>query len=289
MADPQVTPNSAEADGGQQSTRSIEQEVEVAGTPEQVWQAIATGPGITAWFVPTDVTEAVGGVVRQSFGPGPEMQVEGRVRAWEPPRRFGYAERAEGDEGMAFEFLVEARDQGTCVVRLVNSGFGYGDDWDAQYDSMDSGWRLFLHNLQLHLELFAGQPATSMMPMAMAAGRGSRAEVWRLLADRLGIDRRPTTGSRLTAGADAPAPFSGVVRRSTPGMVSMVIDEPAPGTAFLAVEGTDDMVGVSIWFYLYGEAGAAAAVRDEPRWRAWLDEVFPAPVDQTLVDTPASG
>ena len=26
---------------------------EVPGTPDEVWQAIATGPGISSWFVPT--------------------------------------------------------------------------------------------------------------------------------------------------------------------------------------------------------------------------------------------
>ena len=29
--------------------RSVQVEVEVPGTPEQVWQAIATGPGVGAW------------------------------------------------------------------------------------------------------------------------------------------------------------------------------------------------------------------------------------------------
>ena len=43
------------------SDRTIEHEIEVSGTPEQVWQAIATGQGITAWFVPTKVEERAGG------------------------------------------------------------------------------------------------------------------------------------------------------------------------------------------------------------------------------------
>jgi uncharacterized protein YndB with AHSA1/START domain len=271
----------------QQATRSIEQEVEVVGTPEQVWNAIATGPGITAWFVPTEVTGEVGGVVRQSFGPGPEMQVEGRVRAWDPPRRFAFAEHAEGDEGMAFEFLVEARDEASCTVRLVNSGFKYGEEWDAQYDGMDSGWRLFLHNLQLHLELFAGQQATSLMATGMAVGRGGREQVWRELAERLEIDPSPTSGSRITVGVGAPAPMSGVVRQAPLGMVSIVLDEPASGTGFFAIEGTGDMVSVSIWMYLYGEAGAAAAARDEPRWQGWLAESYPMPAYEPPVDAPA--
>lgn len=113
---------------GNDEGRAIELEVTVAGTPEQVWEAIATGPGITAWFVPTTVEGEPGGVITQDFGPG--MLVEGRVQAWEPPHRFSYGERAEPTPGtMAFEFLVEARDGGTCVVRLVNSGFGSGEEW----------------------------------------------------------------------------------------------------------------------------------------------------------------
>ena len=37
--------------------RSVQVEVEVPGTPEEVWQAIATGPGISSWMVPTEFEE----------------------------------------------------------------------------------------------------------------------------------------------------------------------------------------------------------------------------------------
>ena len=40
--------------------RSVQVEVEVPGTPEEVWQAIATGPGISSWFVPTAFEERDG-------------------------------------------------------------------------------------------------------------------------------------------------------------------------------------------------------------------------------------
>lgn len=42
-------------------TRSLELEVEVPGTPEQIWEAIATGPGITSWLHPTEVEGREGG------------------------------------------------------------------------------------------------------------------------------------------------------------------------------------------------------------------------------------
>src|ERR1700722_7309777 len=40
--------------------RSIKVEVGVPGTPEEVWQAIATGPGISAWFTPAKFEERDG-------------------------------------------------------------------------------------------------------------------------------------------------------------------------------------------------------------------------------------
>jgi uncharacterized protein YndB with AHSA1/START domain len=69
----------------QPTPRSIELEVEVAGTPEEVWEAIATGPGISAWLHPTEFEERQGGRFRYDMGFGIR---EGTVTAWEPPHRF---------------------------------------------------------------------------------------------------------------------------------------------------------------------------------------------------------
>ena len=44
-------------------------QVEVPGTPEEVWQAIATGPGIATWFAPAEVDERVGGRIVTDHGP----------------------------------------------------------------------------------------------------------------------------------------------------------------------------------------------------------------------------
>ena len=68
--------------------RSIELEVEVPGTPDEVWRTIATGPGISSWFVPAEVAEREGGDITLSFGPG--FDETGRVTAYDPPRRFAY-------------------------------------------------------------------------------------------------------------------------------------------------------------------------------------------------------
>src|SRR5919112_849822 len=60
----------------------LEFSVEVPGTPEQVWQAIATAKGMSAWFAPTEIEEREGGSLH--FTMGPEMGSDGQVTAWEP-------------------------------------------------------------------------------------------------------------------------------------------------------------------------------------------------------------
>ena len=46
----------------------LELTFEMPGTPEQVWDAIATANGISAWFLPTDLEEREGGAVAFHMG-----------------------------------------------------------------------------------------------------------------------------------------------------------------------------------------------------------------------------
>lgn len=64
-------------------------EVEVAGTPEQVWAAIATAQGLSAWFLPTDVEERAGGALVTHMG---ETDSPATITDWEPPHRLVYEE-----------------------------------------------------------------------------------------------------------------------------------------------------------------------------------------------------
>ena len=59
--------------------RSIQVEIEVPGTPEEVWQAIATGPGIPAWFVPAEFEEEEGKPVAVTLDFGPAMDSHSRL------------------------------------------------------------------------------------------------------------------------------------------------------------------------------------------------------------------
>ena len=195
------------------------------------------------------------------------MKVPGRVAVWEPPHRIVF-DGGEGVDGLAFEWLVEARDGGTCIVRLVNSGFGAGGPWDDQYDQMQEGWKLFLFNLQLHTTHFPGQSARAMLPMAM--WEVTRDELWPKLLSALGFPEHPVVGERVSVSTDAPA-MGGTVVAADSWRLALLLDDPAPGTGIIAAEGAGDQMAISIWSYLYGEAGAAAVERDEPKWSQWLE------------------
>jgi uncharacterized protein YndB with AHSA1/START domain len=255
-------------------SRSLELEVEVLGTPEEVWAAVATGPGIGSWFVPGTVDEREGGETVSHFGPGDSMTVRGRVRVWDPPHRVVFDGGDEG-EGMAFEWVVEARDGGTCVVRLVNSGFGSGKEWDDQYDALEAGWRMFLHNLSLHRRYFPGQVGVAVQPMGMAAI--SLDEAWATVTTALGFPTAPAVGERVAAGPDAPTALVGTVERMVGRMLTLRIDEPGAGTALVGVEGTDGQAMVSIWFWLYGADATDRAPAVLDGWQGWLADLFPMP------------
>ena len=247
---------------GNDEGRAIELEVTVAGTPEQVWEAIATGPGITAWFVPTTVEGEPGGVITQDFGPG--MLVEGRVQAWEPPHRFSYGEQAEPTPGtMAFEFLVEARSGGTCVVRVTSSGFGTGAAWESEFwDDLEPNWRPFFDNLRLYLAHFPGQAATQLE--VTASHPGDADAVWSALRTALGL------------GAEGAA----VEVRGTTGTVERVgerqallrLTDPVPGMLSAFAFGTGEATAIAgVRAYLFSADAADYVRREEPGWRAWVE------------------
>jgi uncharacterized protein YndB with AHSA1/START domain len=253
--------------------RSVQVEVEVPGTPEEVWEAIATGPGVSSWFVPTELRED--GTVVSHFGPG--MDAVATQTAWDPPRRFA----AEGELGpdapkMATEWIVEARSGGTCVVRVVHSLFASTDDWDDQLEMIESGWPDYFRILRLYLTHFRGQRCSNIQLVSMAAEPASQA--WGVLTDSLGLTGA-TLGERRKAPAGAP-PLAGLVERmgadGHPQQYLLRLDDPTPGIAHMFALSMGGQVCVVIRLYLYGDRAPAAVASDEPLWHAWMNEHFPA-------------
>jgi uncharacterized protein YndB with AHSA1/START domain len=257
--------------------RSIEMEFAVPGTPEQVWQAIATGPGISSWLFPTEVEEREGGAVAFHIGPG--MDSAATVTAWEPPQRFAYEEPdwSPGAPPLGTEFIIEARSGDTCVVRLVHSLLATSETWDGEFEGFEAGWTSYFDVLRLVLRYYRGQESSALR--VMAAASGSQEEAWETLHAALGL-AGASAGERRQAPDSGVPPFAGIVERIGQEKkypeVLLRLDEPAPGVALAGAYTWGGSVHVSVSLYLFGERAREVAARDEPVWSAWLQGLFAA-------------
>lgn len=245
----------------------LELSVEVPGTPEQVWEAIATGGGIGSWFVPAEVDPIAGGRAVYDFGTfgrAPATVVE--VTA---PERFVVK-----GQPLTDTWTVTALTGDTCEVRLVSTGFEAMDGWDGDYDGYANGWRIFLANLRRHLSRFAGQKATAFVPTVFVKGPHERA--WKEFATALGLPAAPEVGQQVTTEGEGRPVVAGVVDAFVAGAkathMAMVLTHPAPGHGFVAVEGDGDTTAASVYLYLYGDRVPA-----EDPITPWLVERFPRP------------
>jgi uncharacterized protein YndB with AHSA1/START domain len=171
----------------------IAKEFEFDASPEQLWDAVATGPGIDAWFMGhSEVEPRAGGDVRFSLG---DFTTVGTVTAWEPLRRFAYRSAAGPDgEFMAFDYLIDGRDGGTTVLRMVQSGM-LGDDWEAEYDALERGWNLYLHTIGEYISHFDGRTLRAVS--AHGAQADDEDKAWELLLTGLGRTATPALGDTI--------------------------------------------------------------------------------------------
>jgi uncharacterized protein YndB with AHSA1/START domain len=259
--------------------RSVEFNLDVEGTPEEVWAAIATGPGISSWLMPAELEERGGKPValKMSFGPG--METSARVTAYDAPRYFALEADSmmPGSPPIAAEWYVDTQAGGMCKVRIVQSLFASTDDWDGQLEALDSGWSAFLASLRIYLQHFRGK--RSVLKRFMTPTAGSEAEVWKKLTAAVGLEDA-AVGQRWSTPAGVPAAAGAVEYLSeNPYDALMRLDSPGPAiAAFGTVNmGGPTMVGMNL--YVYGDDTAGAADREGARWQAWLQEHFPVPAE----------
>jgi uncharacterized protein YndB with AHSA1/START domain len=169
-------------------------EADVDATVDEIWSAIATGPGIDSWFMGRN--EVADGVVRTVFG---GYLPEATITEAEPGKRFAYG-TAPAPDGryVAYDFLIESRSGASTSLRLVASGFLPGDDWADEYDAMTKGGALFFRTLIEYLTFFAGRTATPVTASGPAVADWTAA--WDRLGAALGLDRAPREGDTVALG-----------------------------------------------------------------------------------------
>jgi uncharacterized protein YndB with AHSA1/START domain len=250
--------------------RWVELEYVVPGTPEQVWDAVATGPGMAAWWTEATVDEFVGGTVTFHFGCMGSSS--GPVTGWEPPQRFSYEEVGwSGDAPpVATEVTVTARSGDGCVVRIVHSLFTDRDDWDDELESFENGWPAFFAVLRLYLRHFAGLAAAT--GSAMVPFEGDPRAVWAGVCDSLNLTGAGA-GDHRSAPEDAPS-LSGelelVHQDRENRYVIITLDEP--GVVMLGTHGSPDAGVVQVSVFGYGSDAAERVAAAQSAWAAWLPD-----------------
>jgi uncharacterized protein YndB with AHSA1/START domain len=241
--------------------RRLEKEIKLNATPEQVWEVISTGPGMSAWFVPHEIEPGEGGRTQADFGSGNIS--DGSVLAWEPGRRVVYG----GGDGSpaVLEFLIEGRDGGSTVLRFVQSGFD-GDDWESEYENFSEGWDLFFHNMSQYFDHFAGRPVSNVAVLNFT--ELDREAVWARLNRALGVPDGVAVGDQVTFKPTGAPEVSGVVDLRQRGLLGVLADD---GLYRFMGEGADKYGYVTATHYIYRELDRTELTA---AWQAWLDRVL---------------
>jgi uncharacterized protein YndB with AHSA1/START domain len=227
-------------------------ELSVDASPEHVWEAIATGPGIDSWFMGRTEVEP-GTIVRTAFG---GFTPEQPVTAWDPPRRLAYgSEPAPDGRFVAYEFLVEGREGGSAVIRAATSGFLPGDDWEAEYDAMTKGMPMFHRTLVEYLNHFAGRTAAPITVFGPPVTDWAAA--WTSLFRALNIN-----GDAVSITVPGLPPAYGVVYFSNPHTIGI-------------------RTSSALYRFLRGFGGQMVAAHHifagddtEYVWQRWLDNIY---------------
>jgi uncharacterized protein YndB with AHSA1/START domain len=240
----------------------VSKEIETEATPEEVWEAIATGPGIDSWFMGrNEVEPGEGGKVRMTL---PAWTLEATVTVWDPPKRL-VTDTGEGEDGrlMVFEYLIEGREGGSTILRFVHSGFLPGDDWETEYEALKRGDPMYIQKLAEYLKYFRGRTATPIDVYGPQVPDGEQA--WARIRSGLGLPGAVAEGDNVRLTPDGLPPIEGVV------------DYVSPET--LGVRTSD-----GLYRFIYGLGGTVvlghhifADVEEqatERAWQAWLERTL---------------
>jgi uncharacterized protein YndB with AHSA1/START domain len=221
-------------------SREIVKEVFIAATPDVVWKALTDAQELTQWFpIEARVTSGVGGSLWLSWGDG--AGGEAPITAWEPGRHFQWTE-SRGPVKIAVDFHLTPRDNGT-VVRLVQSGFGDGPEWDDEFHMVSGGWAYFMAHLQLYLERHRGTRRDVIS--RRDALTMTRADAFRRLLTVLdGMDCRPVVSSPAT------------------GQAGFLIPSLNDAIVFVEIEPGATQCRGGFWLSTYGLGDRLPALRD---------------------------
>lgn len=136
--------------------RIIEDEIRIEAPAEDVYAAWADPNEITGWFLGRMDGEMEPGETVTWLWDEDHPGQRQRVLVADAPHRF--VTEMELPEGVSYLEVTIEQEGGHSVLRLVQSGFGEGPEWDDQFEGMLSGWMIALGILKLFVERYRSRP-----------------------------------------------------------------------------------------------------------------------------------
>ncbi|MFD7868712.1 SRPBCC family protein [Streptomyces sp. NPDC057682] len=242
----------------------VRREQRLPAPPDQVWEAVATGPGNLGWLYPMEIEPRVGGRVTRG---------DATVLAWEPPRHLAVKATQEGGFSNTLTYRVEPADDGTSHLRMgihwVHTGVvDEAWQWDAKTDVAEKYVDFHQHALAEYLRHFAGRRAVYVR--AQCPEPTADPADFAALRRRLGVPDGAVAGDRFPLLVPGPGN----------GPVEAVVDWTGPD--FLGLRGPDALYrffngsswNVPIWLGHHLFAEDADEERATEEWTAWLHDTL---------------
>jgi uncharacterized protein YndB with AHSA1/START domain len=246
----------------------IKRDLDAGASPEQVWDAIATGRGQDSWFMGnSEIEPREGGTARWSLG---DFTMTGTVTAWEPARHFANI-TPEGPDGTfhQFDYRIEARGPRSSTIRYVHSGALGQPDWEAEYEAMSEGDPMYLQKLVEYVTYFSGRYGVPVN--AFGPNIPDRDEAMATFRRALGLPDWAAAGDEARLTPEGFEPIEGVVDYVSPEFLGVRTQD----ALYRFIHAFEGAVVVGHHLFAPGVEQADA----EEAWRAWLERTFLAAAD----------
>ena len=233
----------------------VRDEITVDATPDQVWEAIASGPGVDSWLMGR--TEVDGANKTSTFTMFGETS-RSSITAWEPGHRYATQEDKNPDGTfMAMEWLIESRDGGGAVVRFVHSGL-LGEDWEAEYKALSVGDSAYLRKLAVYVEHFAPRTAKNSLFLPGPITK----DAWAAMTAAVGVGADAAEGQPARLDVAGIEPVAGTVEFVVPpSFVGMRTDD----AMYMLIHGYNDAVFATAHYFDDRDPSA-----ETEAWQNWL-------------------